>query len=88
VADLVLDTCTPPGDAAVYIDGLDTPVGPLSAVASLTIINMLKVDVAERLVAVGRTPSVITSSAVVGEERSAELFEASYREYRARTRRL
>lgn len=88
VADLVLDTCTPPGDAAVYFDGLDTPVGPLSAVASLTIINMLKVDVAERLVAQGTMPSVITSSAVVGEERSAELFDASYREYRARTRRL
>src|SRR5947209_4709146 len=26
VADLVLDTCTPPGDAAVYVEGLDTPV--------------------------------------------------------------
>jgi hypothetical protein len=33
-------------------------------------------------------PPVITSSALVGERRSAELFDASYREYRARTRRL
>jgi uncharacterized phosphosugar-binding protein len=88
VADLVIDTCTPPGDAAVCIEGLGTPVGPLSAVASLTIINMIKAAVAERLVARGRVPSVITSSALVGEQRSAELFEASYREYRARTRRL
>jgi uncharacterized phosphosugar-binding protein len=88
VADLVLDTCTAPGDAAVWIEGMDTPVGPLSAVASLTIINMIKVAVAERLVARGHVPSVITSSAVVGEHRSAELFDASYRDYRARTRRL
>jgi uncharacterized phosphosugar-binding protein len=88
VADLVLDTCTPPGDAAVCIEGLETPVGPLSAVASLTIINMIKSGVAERLVAHGQVPNVITSSALVGEQRSAELFEASYRDYRARTRRL
>jgi uncharacterized phosphosugar-binding protein len=88
VADLVLDTCTPTGDAVVAIEGLETPVGPLSAVASLTIINMLKVAVAERLVARGEMPPVITSSALVGERRSAELFDASYREYRARTRRL
>lgn len=88
VADLVIDTCTPPGDAAVCIEGLETPVGPLSAVASLTIVNMIKVGVAERLVAHGSTPHVITSSALVGEERSAALFEASYRDYRNRTRRL
>lgn len=88
VADLVIDICTPPGDAAVCIEGLETPVGPLSSVASLTIINMIKVAVAERLVSRDSMPSVITSSALVGEERSAELFEASYREYRTRTRRL
>ena len=28
VADLVIDVCTPPADALVTIDGLDTPVGP------------------------------------------------------------
>ena len=31
-ADLVLDLCTPPGDAMVHIPGLDTPVGPGSTV--------------------------------------------------------
>src|SRR5215213_11172843 len=30
VADLVLDLCSPANDATVRIDGLDTPVGPLS----------------------------------------------------------
>jgi uncharacterized phosphosugar-binding protein len=88
VADLVLDTCTPPGDAAIDIPGLDTPVGPLTSVANITIINMLKVAVAERLVAAGTHPPVITSAVVAGEERSRALFDASYREYRERTRRL
>lgn len=87
-ADLVLDTCTPPGDAAVRIAGLETPVAPLSSIASLTIINMIKAGVAERLVAAGRMPPVLTSSVLVGDERSRELFTASYGEYRERTRRL
>ena len=31
-ADLVIDLCTPPADALIAIDGLDTPVGPGSTV--------------------------------------------------------
>jgi uncharacterized phosphosugar-binding protein len=88
VADLVVDTCTPPGDAAVAIDGLEAPVGPLTSIASLTIINMIKVTVAQHLTEAGKPPKVITSSVVVGEERSRQLFEESYGEYRDRTRRL
>jgi hypothetical protein len=49
---------------------------------------MIKVSVAERLTRAGQPPQVITSSLVVGDERSRELFENSYREYRERTRRL
>lgn len=88
VADIVVDTCTPAGDAAVYVEGLDTPVGPLSSIANITIINMIKVTVAQRLTEAGKPPPVITSSALVGAERSKRLFEESYREYRDRTRRL
>jgi uncharacterized phosphosugar-binding protein len=88
IADVVVDTCTPPGDAAVRIPGLDTPVGPLSSVANVTIANMIKVTVAQHLVDAGKPPAVITSSILVGEERSRELFERSYEEYRNQTRRL
>ena len=31
-ADVVLDLCTPPGDAMVGLDGVATPVGPGVAV--------------------------------------------------------
>jgi uncharacterized phosphosugar-binding protein len=88
VADLVIDTCTPPGDAAVRIPGLDTPVGPLTTIACATIINMIKSEVAARLTRAGQPPSVLTSSVLVGKERSEELFEASYDEFRERSRRL
>jgi uncharacterized phosphosugar-binding protein len=88
VADLVIDTRTPPGDAAVHLPGLDTPVGPLTSVAAITIVNMIKVEVARRLTDAGHLPAVLTSSVLVGEQRSRDLFEQSYREHRDRTRRL
>ena len=86
--DLLIDTCTPPGDAGVWIDGLDVPVGPLSTLATVTIINMIKVGVAEELVARGIRPNVITSSLLVGQERSAQLFDACFADYRLRRQRL
>jgi uncharacterized phosphosugar-binding protein len=88
VADLVIDTCTPSGDAAVHIVGLETPVGPLTSLASLTIINMLKTAIAERLTCQGKPPVVLTSANLVGEERSRQLFDRAYEEYRESTRRL
>lgn len=88
VADLVIDTCTPPGDAAVHIPRLDTPVGPLTTIACAAIINMIKCDVAAQLTHAGQPPSVLTSSVLVGGERSEQLFEASYDEFRERRRRL
>src|SRR3954466_5079907 len=49
VADLVLDQKAPPGDSAVWIPGLETPVSPLSSVTGCTIINLIKADVARCL---------------------------------------
>jgi uncharacterized phosphosugar-binding protein len=88
IADLVIDVCTPPGDAAVRISGLDTPVGPLSSVANLTIINMIKSTVAQHLTEAGQPPVVLTSEVLVGKQRSEELFDEAYRLYREQTRRL
>ena len=83
-ADIVIDLCTPLGDAMVAIDGVDTPVGPGSTVANAVIVNELKVQTAERLSARGALPPVLTSSAVVGATRSHELFEAAYDEHARR----
>ena len=49
-ADLVIDLCTPEADALVFVNGLDTPVGPGSTIAAVTIVNAIKVRVAELLV--------------------------------------
>jgi uncharacterized phosphosugar-binding protein len=88
VADLVLDTGAPPGDAMVHIDGLDTPVAPGSTVGGCLLINMLKAEVAERLTRAGQPPKVLTGSCVVGADRAKDLFEAAYDEHARRLAEL
>jgi len=83
-ADLVIDLCTPPADALIAIDGLDTPVGPGSTVTAIAIVNSIKVRTAELLTERGAMPPVITRASVVGAERSRDLFDAAYREHSRR----
>ncbi len=83
-ADIVIDLCTPVGDAAVAIPGLDTPVGPLSTIAAVTVANEIKVQTAELLQAQGKMPAVLTASAVVGPERSKTLFDTAYSDHARR----
>jgi uncharacterized phosphosugar-binding protein len=84
-ADIVIDLCTPVGDALCKLDGLpETPVGPGSTIAAVAIADAIKVRTAELLLAKGKLPPVITSVAVVGRRRSEELFEAAYREHARR----
>ena len=83
-ADVVIDLCTPVGDALCTVPGLDTPVGPGSTLAAVAIVNDIKVRTAELLVAAGRMPSVLTSGQLIGAERSAALFEDAYLDHAAR----
>jgi uncharacterized phosphosugar-binding protein len=87
-ADVVIDLCTPAGDALCYIEGLtDTPVGPGSTLAAVAVADAIKVRTAELLVAAGKMPPVITSATEVGRKRSDELFEAAYKEHARRASR-
>jgi uncharacterized phosphosugar-binding protein len=86
-ADVVVDLCTPPGDALIHLDGVDTPVSPGSSVAAVAIANELKARTAAVLAEQGLLPPVITSSALVGADRSAEFFDAAYAEHARRAAR-
>ena len=87
-ADLVLDTGAPAGDAMVTIPSLATPVSPGSAVGGCILVNAVKAEVAARLTRAGHPPKVLTAAALVGAERSAELFEAAYDEHARRLAKL
>src|SRR5262249_40894666 len=53
VAALVLDQKAPAGDSAVWVDGLETPVAPISSVTGCAIINLVKAEVARLLTEAG-----------------------------------
>ncbi|GAB4521756.1 MAG: sugar isomerase domain-containing protein [Anaerolineae bacterium] len=84
VADIVIDNCTPKGDALVTIEGLEYPVGPGSTIAYAFIVNALKCAIAQKLTEQGQPPLVLTSSVLIGGEASKDLFERTYNDYRAR----
>ena len=83
-ADVVIDLCTPPGDALVTVEGLETPLAPGSTIAAVAIANELKARTAELLVERGAMPPVLTSAALVGAERSRGLFDEAYSEHAKR----
>jgi uncharacterized phosphosugar-binding protein len=83
-ADVVIDLCSPVGDALCQVDGIDEPIGPVSTLTAVAVVNELKVRTARLLAADGIVPPVITSSRLVGEERSTELFDAAYNDFARR----
>lgn len=84
VADLVLDQKAPPGDSAVWIEGLETPVSPISSVSGCAIINMIKAETARLLTESGAPPKVLTAACHLGADRARQLFEETYDDYRRR----
>jgi uncharacterized phosphosugar-binding protein len=84
VADLVLDQQAPAGDSAVWVEGLKTPVAPLSSVTGCALINLIKAEVARLLTEAGEPPLVLTAACHVGEKEARRLFEATYDDYRRR----
>lgn len=88
VADLVLDTGAPPGDAVVRLPGVDMPISPASTIGGCLLVNAIKAEVAARLAATGSLPPVLTAANLVGAARSAELFEKAYDEHGRRLGRL
>lgn len=88
LADLVLDTGAPVGDAMVKIPHLDTPVAPGSTIGGCLLINAIKAEVAMRLTVAGHPPKVLSGAAVVGAQRATEIFEAAYDEHAHRLARL
>lgn len=84
VADTVIDTGAPPGDAAIAIDG-DLRAGPVSTVIAAGLLNAVLVQVASNLVESGLEAPVYVSANMPGAvERNRELAEL----YRARNPHL
>jgi uncharacterized phosphosugar-binding protein len=88
VADLIIDNCTPAGDALVRIPNLEDPVGPGSTIGAAAVTNALKCSIAEKLTALGKPPIVLTSSYFIGSEANKKRFDDCYDDYRARVQKV
>ena len=81
IADIAIDNCSPAGDAATEIEGLPYRVGPVSSIGAIAVVNALKAATAEKLVARGRPPVVLTSPHFVGHAEGEEQLERVYEDY-------
>lgn len=79
VADIILDNCGEPGDAAVRFEGFGGRVGPTSLLAGAYLINSLACRVVELFLAQGLTPPVYLSANVPGGDEHNQELEAKYR---------
>lgn len=87
-ADVIIDNHCPPGDCLVEIEGLEWRTGPSSTVTGAAIINMLRCEVAQRLVARGHKPELLPSHQFVGNTSAAQQLERFYEAYRTSLRHL
>jgi len=86
IADVVIDNCVDPEDAAVRIDGQQEKVAAVSTVAAVVISMALVAEVAQELTARGVSLSTFVSPNVaeVGPEHNEQVFQ----EYTSFIRRL
>jgi uncharacterized phosphosugar-binding protein len=87
-ADVVIDNHCPPGDCVAEIEGIEWRTGPASTVTGALIINMLRCEVAERLVAKGMKPELLPSHQFVGNTDAEEQLKRFYEAYRKSLRHL
>jgi uncharacterized phosphosugar-binding protein len=82
VADVVLDNQCPPGDCIVELEGLEWRTGPTSTITGGMLINLLRVETAERLLQLGHKPELLPSHQFVGNVSAEEQLERFYEGYR------
>jgi uncharacterized phosphosugar-binding protein len=89
VADVVIDNCSPPGDAVVAIPGLKYKVSPTSTIGAVAVVNALKARTAELMMESGVEPVVLTSPHFVQNEKEAEeQLQRVYKEFKRRKRMI
>lgn len=84
LADIVVDTCAPIGDASVAIKDHQDKLGPVSTMAFITCVWMTVITVAEILVEKGVKLHIHPSHNVPGDTTARERLEDALAEYKRR----
>jgi uncharacterized phosphosugar-binding protein len=84
VADVVLDNGAPVGDSLLSLEGGAGKTGPFSTVGGALVMNLLRCEVAQRLVDRGLEPVFLPSHQFVGSRTVEEQLEYFYAQYARR----
>lgn len=85
VVDVVLDNGAPVGDSLVALEGMTSSrTGPFSTLGGAMLINLLRCEVAQRLVNRGIEPVFLPSHQFVGKRSVEEQLEFFYAQYARR----
>jgi uncharacterized phosphosugar-binding protein len=84
VADVVLDNGAPVGDSLLEITGCRNRTGPFSTVGGALVMNMLRCEVAQRLMDRAIEPVFLPSHQFVGSRSVEEQLEYFYAQYARR----
>jgi uncharacterized phosphosugar-binding protein len=84
VADVVLDNGAPLGDSLLAIEGCKNKTGPFSTLGGALVMNMLRCEVAQRLMDRGIEPVFLPSHQFVGSRSVEEQLEYFYAQYARR----
>ncbi len=83
-ADLVLDNGAPVGDCLLDLEGSAQKTGPFSTLGGAMVMNMLRCEVAQRLLDRGIEPVFLPSHQFVGSRSVEEQLEFFYQQYARR----
>lgn len=84
VADVILDNGAPVGDSLLALEGCRHKTGPFSTLGGGLVMNMLRCEVARRLVERGVEPVFLPSHQFVGSRTVEEELEYFYAQYARR----
>jgi uncharacterized phosphosugar-binding protein len=84
IADVILDNGAPVGDSLLTIEGCHTKTGPFSTLGGAMVMNMLRCEVAQRLMDRGIEPVFLPSHQFVGSRSVEDQLEYFYTQYARR----
>lgn len=78
IADIFVNNYLPLGDAVVEFDGFDQKIGPTSTLVNVFTLNLIVLQVVEKLLNRGYTPPVWMSANMPGGDEANKKWEAKY----------
>src|SRR5262249_40454868 len=84
VVDVILDNGAPEGDSLLALDGCRNKTGPFSTLGGALAMNMLRCEVAQRLVDRGIEPAGLPGQQFAGSRAGEEQLEYFYAQYARR----